>query len=107
MSNSQPRREFLQQSLAAATLWSLIPDSLKAEEHRTNSLTLSQFTVDITPPEGHSLCGGWITPVKDVTDELQALGLILQGAGKPIVVMAIDWTALSNGGHLLWRTKIA
>ncbi len=107
MSQSQPRRDFLQQSLAAATLWSLIPDSLKADEHRTRSLSLSRFTVDITPPEGHSLCGGWITPVKDVTDELQALGLVLQGAGKPIVVMAIDWTALSNGGHLLWRTKIA
>ena len=107
MHNSPQRREFLQQSLAAATLWSLLPDSLKAEERTNVSLSLSSFTVDITPPKGHSLCGGWITPVVDVTDSLDAHGIVLQGAGKPMVVMAIDWTALSNGAHLLWRTKIA
>ncbi len=102
-----PRREFLQQSLAAATVWSLLPNSLQAESHRDVSLKLSSFTVDVTPPKGHSLCGGWITPVLDVTDSLQAHGIVLQGAGKPMVMVALDWTALSNGGHLLWRERIA
>ena len=36
--------------------------------------------------------------MKDVTDELQA-PFNTSGSRKPIVVMAIDWTALSNGGH--------
>jgi len=107
MSTSNPRREFLQQSLAAATVWSLLPESLHAEKHQNVSLKLSSFTVDITPPKGHSLCGGWIKPVIDVTDALEAHGIVLQGAGKPIVLLAIDWTALSNGGHLLWRQRLA
>jgi len=107
MSTSNPRREFLQQSLAAATVWSLLPESLHAEKHQNVSLKLSSFTVDITPPKGHSLCGGWIKPVIDVTDALEAHGIVLQGAGKPIVLLSIDWTALSNGGHLLWRQRLA
>ena len=107
MSISNPRREFLQQSLAAATVWSLLPESLQAEKHQNVSVKLSNFTVDITPPKGHSLCGGWIKPVIDVTDALEAHGIVLQGAGKPIVLLAIDWTALSNGGHLLWRQRLA
>ncbi len=107
MSTSTPRREFLQQSLAAATVWRLLPESLQAETHQDVSLKLSSFTVDITPPKGHSLCGGWIKPVVDVTDSLEAHGIVLQGAGKPMVLLAIDWTALANGGHLLWREKIA
>ena len=96
MSTSNPRREFLQQSLAAATVWSLLPESLHAEKHQNVSLKLSSFTVDITPPKGHSLCGGWIKPVIDVTDALEAHGIVLQGAGKPIVLLSIDWTALSK-----------
>ena len=91
--STTPRREFLQQSLAAATVWSLLPNSLQAESHRDVSLKLSSFTVDVTPPKGHSLCGGWITPVLDVTDSLQAHGIVLQGAGKPMVMVALDWTA--------------
>ena len=71
------------------------------------NLRLATFGFDITPPLGHSLCGGWITPVREIEDSLQALGFVLLGAGDPIVICALDWTGLLNSAHLLWRRAIA
>jgi hypothetical protein len=68
---------------------------------------LSTFTCDVTPPEGHPLCGGWIEPVRAVDDPLQALGVILLGAGKPIVLCAVDWCGLRNEAHWVWRDALA
>ncbi|MBT7256239.1 MAG: hypothetical protein HN882_14660, partial [Planctomycetaceae bacterium] len=86
--NKPQRREFLQQTVAAATIWKLLPDSLQADEQSGQPLRLATFHFDVTPPMGHSLCGGWIKPVVGVTDNLQAIGFVLLGAGKPIVIVA-------------------
>lgn len=105
------RRDFLQNSLAAtAAGWSLLPGSLKAEEHTQSGLQklrLATFCFDVTPPQGHSLCGGWIKPVIAVDDPLEAIGFVLSGAGKPIVVCAVDWTGLLNDAHVQWRIALA
>ncbi len=105
------RRDFLQNSLAAtAAGWSLLPGSLKAEEHTQSGLQklrLATFCFDVTPPQGHSLCGGWIKPVIAVDDPLEAIGFVLSGAGKPIVVCAVDWTGLLNDAHVQWRIAFA
>src|SRR5581483_7190476 len=34
-------------------------------------------------------------------------GVILLGVGKPIVLCAVDWIAISNGGHDAWREALA
>ena len=105
------RRDFLQSSLAASTVgWSILPGSLKAESHTQNAsrkLRLATFRFDVTPPQGHSLCGGWIKPVVAVDDPLEAVGFVLLGAGKPIVICAVDWTGLLNDAHLQWRIALA
>jgi hypothetical protein len=101
------RRNFLIQSLAGATAWSLLPNSLRAEEHSSESLRLASFRFDVTPPMGHSLCGGWITPVEAVDDPLEAIGVVITGAGAPIVLCAVDWTGLLNDAHIQWRTALA
>ncbi len=105
------RRDFLQNSLAAtAAGWSMLPGSLKAEEHTQaglQKLRLATFRFDVTPPQGHSLCGGWIKPVIAVDDPLEAIGFVLSGAGKPIVVCAVDWTGLLNDAHVQWRIALA
>jgi len=105
------RRDFLQSSLAASTVgWSILPGSLKAESHAQNTsqkLRLATFRFDVTPPQGHSLCGGWIKPVVAVDDPLEAIGFVLLGAGKPIVICAVDWTGLLNDAHLQWRIALA
>ena len=98
------RRGFLQ-----ATTAGLIAQSALAESppKRVTELSLSPFRFDVTPPMGHSLCGGWIKPVEAVDDPLEAIGFVLHGAGQPIVICAVDWTGLLNEAHVSWRTALA
>ena len=53
------------------------------------------------------MLGGWIEPALAIDDSLEAIGLILLGAGDPIVVCALDWAGLMNDAHLAWRTTLA
>jgi hypothetical protein len=68
---------------------------------------LATFAADITPPDGHPLCGGWIEPVRGVDDPLKALGVVLLGEDKPIVLCALDWTGTRNDAHEAWRIALA
>ncbi|MFN0198901.1 MAG: hypothetical protein ACKVT0_19305 [Planctomycetaceae bacterium] len=105
------RREFVQGtvgSLAAgvlATALSQPPPSAQAAD--ATGFRIAPFRFDVTPPKGHSLCGGWIKPVEDYDDPLEAIGYVLLGSDQPIVVCAVDWTGLLNEAHLAWRTALA
>ena len=70
-------------------------------------LHLATFACDVTPPEGHPLCGGWIDAVRGVDDPLKALGVVLLGAGKPVVLCAIDWCGVRNEAYRIWRKALA
>lgn len=97
------RRRFLQ-TTAAGVVPLLVPD---LQGQGKPDLSLAPFHFDVTPPMGHSLCGGWIKPVVGVDDPLEALGFVLLGAGKPMVLCAVDWTGLLNEAHVAWRTVLA
>lgn len=98
------RRSFL----AASTSWALLPTTrASALAEGAGDLHLAPFRFDVTPPKGHPCCGGWIKPVEVVDDPLEALGVVLLGAGKPIVLCAVDWTGILNEAHVAWRTAIA
>ncbi len=79
---------------------------LRAVE-RPGAVHVAPFRFDVTPPLGHACCGGWIKPVSAYDDSLEAIGFVLLGAGKPIVICAIDWTGILNGAHLAWRAALA
>lgn len=102
------RREFLKRAvLTTAAGWSLqIPPVASAAEN-AGGLRIATFKFDATPPIGHSCCGGWIKPIEVVDDGLEAVGVVLLGAGKPIVLCAVDWTGLLNEAHVQWRTALA
>ena len=68
---------------------------------------LATFSADVTPPLGHPLCGGWIEPVRGVDDPLRALGVVLLGAGAPVVLCVVDWCGIRNEAHRAWRTALA
>src|SRR5260370_31841815 len=68
---------------------------------------LATFSCDATPPDGHPLCGGWIEPVRAVDAPLKALGVVLLGAGAPVVLCAVDWCGIRNDAHLAWRQALA
>ncbi|WP_147274271.1 hypothetical protein [Bremerella cremea] len=99
------RRNFLETTLAAGIAGLLAPGAVQAEA--AAGLKMAPFRFDVTPPVGHPLCGGWITPVKGVDDPLEAIGYVLVGAGEPMVVCAVDWTGLLNEAHGQWRETIA
>lgn len=68
---------------------------------------LATFTCDVTPPDGHPLCGGWIEPVRGVDDPLKANGVVLLGGAKPVVLCVVDWTGLRNEAFRVWRKALA
>jgi hypothetical protein len=50
---------------------------------------LATFWADVTVASGHGMLGGaWLS--KSVADPLEAHGLALLGAGKPVVFVAVD-----------------
>ena len=102
------RRDFLKRTvLTTAAGWSLlVPQAVQAAESATG-LKIATFKFDVTPPIGHGCCGGWIKPIEVVDDGLEAVGVVLLGAGKPIVLCAVDWTGLLNEAHVQWRTALA
>lgn len=105
-----PRRRFLQSTLlggAAALLpRSAMPAAETAGAERAG-LRIATFRADVTPPLGHPLCGGWITPATEILDPLEAVGFVILGAGAPLVVCAMDWTGVLNAEHLAWREALA
>lgn len=68
---------------------------------------VAPFRFDVTPPVGHGCCGNWIKPISGYDDPLEAIGLVILGAGRPIVVCTVDWTGILNEAHVAWRTALA
>lgn len=99
------RRLFLGTS-AGTIAAGVLPNVVRGSQPAGN-LQVATFRFDVTPPTGHSLCGGWIKPVEAVDDPLEAIGYVLTGAGKPIVVCVVDWTGLLNNAHIQWKQALA
>jgi len=108
--NSISRRGFIGSSTAAAGA-AFSPSWLGAATASAatgaGSLHLAPFRFDVTPPLGHACCGGWIKPVLDYDDPLEAIGYVLLGCGAPIVVCVVDWTGILNEAHVAWRSALA
>ena len=69
---------------------------LAASTLRAGDLKISAFRVDATPPIGSPLCNGAVKPVQEIVTPLTARGVVLLGAGKPIVLCAFDWVGIGN-----------
>ena len=96
------RRHFLH-----ATAAGLVAAPAFADPVKNPDLSLASFRFDVTPPKGHSLCGGWIKPVSAYDDSLDAIGFVLLGQGEPVVICSVDWTGILNDAHVEWRTAMA
>jgi hypothetical protein len=103
------RRSILISGAAVAANSILLPRVLSG--HQTDSalsdFRIAPFRFDVTPPLGHSLCGGWIAPATTIEDPLEAIGFVILGAGDPIVICAVDWTGILNEAHVAWRSALA
>ena len=101
------RRDWLQTTAVTAVAGWTLGEWNEVSAAKNRPLTIAPFRFDLTPPIGHSCCGGWIKPVEVVDDELEAIGFVLSGLDKPIVLCAVDWTGLLNNAHVQWRTALA
>ena len=70
----------------------------------TAGLRVGVFNVDASPPVGSPLA---YDPTKEVTSPLSCRGIVLSGSGQPIVLCAVDWIGIANGGQTLFRETIA
>jgi hypothetical protein len=75
-----------------------------AESKNAATLRVGVFQVDATPPLGSPVA---YALVRKVEDPLSARGIVLLGAGEPIVLCAVDWIGIANGGHDAWRERLA
>src|SRR5688572_30462546 len=77
--------------------------SAPAAKH--TGLRLATFDIDATPPIGSIMAYDPVTNKWDLG--LRARGLVLMGAGEPIVLCAVDWIGIANEGHDAFREALA
>jgi hypothetical protein len=104
--SSIERRSFLKWLGSSAGMMALGLRGLDAAE-QISSVRFATFRADVTPPIGAPLCGGLVKPVAGITDPLLALGVVILGAGKPIVLCAVDWCEIRAADHVQWRERLA
>ena len=70
-------------------------------------LRMATFQSDATPPLGSPLCNGNVQPAMEIVSPLTARGVVLLGAGDPIVLCAVDWVGIGNGSYDAFREALA
>src|SRR5437867_10103986 len=72
---------------------------------KPSGLRLATFDIDATPPVGSHMAFDPVTNKWDLG--LRARGVVLLGAGDPIVLCAVDWIGIANEGHDAFRSGLA
>jgi hypothetical protein len=72
---------------------------------KTPGLRLATFDVDATPPIGSHMAYDPVTNTWNLG--LRARGVVLLGAGEPIVLCALDWIGIANEGHDAFCSALA
>jgi hypothetical protein len=67
-------------------------------------LKLATFDVDASPPVGSNLA---YDPAIGVQTPLSCRGVVLLGAGQPIVLCAVDWIGIGTGGQVVFKESFA
>src|SRR4030095_7021042 len=69
------------------------------------SLGVATFDIDATPPVGSFMAYDPVVGKWDLG--LRARGIVLLGAGDPIVLCAVDWIGIANEGQDVFRAALA
>jgi hypothetical protein len=67
-------------------------------------LRIATFQTDATPPIGYDM--GY-SVVKQIREPLLAKGVVITGAGKPIVMLAVDWVTVDGKARDEWHALLA
>lgn len=69
------------------------------------ALRLATFDVDATPPVGTAMAYDLVKRHDELS--LRARGIVILGAGPPVVVCAVDWIGIANEGQDAFREALA
>ena len=75
-----------------------------AASHAQEPLRVGVFRVDVSPPLGSPVA---YAPARKIEDPLSARGVVLLGAGRPVVLCAVDSIGIGNEGFEQWRESLA
>ncbi len=76
-----------------------------ADQNQARPLRLATFDIDATPPVGFAMAYDRVRRVEELG--LRCRGIVLLGCGDPIVLCAVDWIGIGNGGHDAFRDSLA
>src|SRR5438128_2720063 len=71
----------------------------------TSGLKIATFDIDATPPTGSMMAYDKVLRRDDLP--LRCRGVVLLGAGDPIVLCALDWLGIANGSQDAFRDALA
>jgi hypothetical protein len=74
-------------------------------EPKQTGLRVTSFEVDATPPLGYMMAYDPVVKTWDMG--LRAKGIVLLGAGQPIVLLAVDWIGISNESQDEFKRALA
>jgi hypothetical protein len=69
------------------------------------AVKVATFDVDATPPLGSAMAYDPVKRLDELT--LRCRGVVILGAGQPIVLCAVDWIGIANDGHDQFRETLA
>src|SRR5262249_39119609 len=69
------------------------------------AIKVATFDVDATPPLGSAMAYDPVKRLDELT--LRCRGIVILGAGKPIILCAVDWIGIANEGHDQFRETLA
>jgi len=97
---------YLSMVVVALAAWISLSNAIHGD---APSFRIATFSADVTPPVGHPLlAGATVTPdAKRIDDPLFALGFVLVGGERPVVVCSIDWCEIRNDAYDRWRDALA
>jgi hypothetical protein len=82
----------------------LAASSTEAADKPSGQIRVGTFNVDATPPLGSPVA---YAAARKIDDPLSARGMVVLGAGDPIVLCAVDWIGIGNTGNQIWREQLA
>ena len=81
------------------------PADAQETEQTGPGLRVATFDMDVTPPVGVQMAYGVVEKKWDLG--LRGRGIVLLGAGDPIVLCAMDWIGIGNGAYDAFRQALA
>jgi hypothetical protein len=69
-----------------------------------NLIKIGVFEVNVTPPLGSPVA---YAKTRSIDDSLWAKGIVILSDEKPVVLCAVDWLGIANGGQDAWRESLA